>query len=132
MRTSGILGERRTLAKLEALNARIRSAASPRVAVEVNARWHETLVGGCGNDFLLGVLARVRDHVLRYEYAYFQSAKGIDSSHAFHARIQEALQRGDIQSASEALHDHWLSDFEFLSTVSGDDDESNDESVAGK
>lgn len=116
MRTAGNPSRAR-LVRLRALNARIRDAATARDALQANLAWHETLIAGCRNQFLLQQLAGARDRVLRYEHAYFRKSTGIGSSHAFHARVQGALARGDMDEASRALHDHWLSDLEFVTTA---------------
>lgn len=116
LQTAG-LPDRAKLARLRAMNARIRDASSPRAALGANLAWHETLISGCGSQFLLKELAGVRDRVLRYEHAYFRKTTGIGSSHAFHSRIQGALARGDLNEASRALRDHWLSDLEFVTSA---------------
>lgn len=114
MQESG-LPDAPTFARLRNLNERIRHAR-PGDALRTNLEWHETLTGRCDNRFLLELLAGVRDRVLRYEHAYFRKAAGTRSSHAFHARILRALSRGNMDEASEALRDHWLSDMEFVAT----------------
>lgn len=116
MRTAGA-PDRATLHRLRDLNARLAKTMNSRTAVATNLLWHEALVSGCENRFLLGLLSIVRDRVLRYEHAYFRKATGTHSSHAFHERIQRALVRGDIEGASAALRDHWLSDLEFVTSA---------------
>jgi len=106
-----------TLSRLGALNEQLKKTTDPLAAVTTNLRWHATLVDGCHNRFLLDLLAGVRDRVLRYEHAYFRKTTGKGSSYAFHARIQRALANGDLDAASDALRDHWLSDLEFVTTA---------------
>lgn len=91
------------------------SPGDPRRAVELNLEWHETLVAGCANRPLLELLESVRRQVVRYEYAFFRrGGSGVSASSAHHERIERALADGDLDAASKALRDHWLSDLEFM------------------
>lgn len=104
---------REKLAELRRLNDDIlQSAGEPTAAIDVNFRWHRTLVSDCGNATLLGLLDTLRAKIYRYEYAYFRPTEAVEKSTAFHLRILGALDPFDAEAAREAIEEHWLSDLD--------------------
>lgn len=104
------------LAELRELNDRLPVEPERfKEALRINRQWHEVLVGGCSNRYLLGTLASLHRHVIRYEQAYFIAGeKRLRASRAFHREIIEALEGGEESKIRAKIENHWLSDLDFL------------------
>lgn len=84
-------------------------------AVELNLRWHETLLEWCPNDTLLTEIAALRARIVRYEFSYYApGSRRIADSCALHASILEALAAGDLEVAAERLDRQWHADLDSI------------------
>lgn len=101
---------------LERINAKLESALDDADrALELNDRWHRTLVEGCENRRLLEMLETLRRQVYRYENAFFRpGSERARRSPEYHGEIIDALKADDPVAASRAIERHWLQDLDYL------------------
>lgn len=101
---------------LETINAELEDALEEADrALELNERWHDALVEGCGNRRLREMLRTLRRQVARYENAFFRpGSERARFSPGYHREIVAALRSGDAVGASRAIERHWLQDLEYL------------------
>ncbi|HDR9501113.1 MULTISPECIES: GntR family transcriptional regulator [Burkholderia cepacia complex] len=71
-----------------------------------NAQFHEILYQACRNAPLAAEIVRIRGRIHVYRQSVFQNQLRIRRSREDHARILEAVLRGDASAASEAALDH--------------------------
>jgi len=94
---SGIVPE------LEDINRAFAEARSPRRALELDTRWHETLMSHSRNSRLISMVQRLRQVIRRYEYHYMTDARLVATSTAQHRAILSAIKRGDMAEVIEAI-----------------------------
>lgn len=75
--------------------------------VELDDRWHRTLVGGCENETLHELLRIVRNRLYRYVYLIETSSSEVEKALREHDDIVDALEAGAVESAEETLRRHW-------------------------
>jgi DNA-binding GntR family transcriptional regulator len=75
--------------------------------IDLDERWHRTLLQGCCNQRLLEMIATLWQVPRRYMRAYLRDEGRVSLSTQHHARIIEALRRNDRESACLRLHHHW-------------------------
>jgi DNA-binding GntR family transcriptional regulator len=93
-----------TLARLREINAEMEAAAhDPMAAATCDHRFHQELVRNCGNEQLLATLRPLKRMLLRYEYAYMGVEEHVSTSVRQHARIIDALERGDREQAADCV-----------------------------
>jgi DNA-binding GntR family transcriptional regulator len=96
------------LAELGRINAELAEAGDdPERRIDLDAAWHRTLLEGCGNQQLLGLIASLKAVIRRYEYAYMQNAGLVPVSTRAHDEIARAMERGDVDAAAPLLEDNW-------------------------
>lgn len=93
---------------LERLNERFRTAESGGERLDLDAEWHDHLLGGCRNSLVMGYLRSLKLKARRYETLYMSSAGQLEGSSADHERILEAIRTGHVEKAAEHLEDHWI------------------------
>src|SRR5262245_32952477 len=108
----------RGLAQLDVLDSINAELAGPLLnaerAVDLDRRWHATLLAHCGNGRLVQTLDTLRAQAWRYEYAYFRDVGRIVTSAAQHRDITSLLRAGDWNGALARLEDNWRQSLEFL------------------
>lgn len=99
-------------------------AREPDAYAAANAQFHEVLYNGCHNPFLKSQIEHIRRRTKVYRQNLFARTARIAVSHQDHARILEAIERGDSEAALKHMLDHigiGGRDFtEFLSTSASD------------
>lgn len=75
--------------------------------VELDDRWHHTLVGGSENETLQELLRIVRNRLYRYVYLIETSTSEVEKALREHDRIVDALEKRDLDTAVETLRRHW-------------------------
>lgn len=83
--------------------------------VSLEEEWHRELLAGCRNHRLLQMIANLWQVPRRYMRAYLREAGRVSLSTQHHARILEALRRGDRETAEVRLRHHWDRGIEELS-----------------
>jgi len=112
---------------LERCNEEIRkNSGNGAVALDQDRRFHELLVGACGNRMLLDLYVRLnaQAHIIRY--ATWRFGPRAEINYREHAAIVEALKARDIEAAERAIAGHLTSilknpDFVRSLETSGDD-----------
>jgi DNA-binding GntR family transcriptional regulator len=99
---------RATLAELDRINAELgRASADPERRIELDLAWHRTLLEGCANQQLLGLIASLKTVIRRYEPAFMQNAGLISVSARGHDEIARAVERGEVEAAVPLLESNW-------------------------
>lgn len=94
--------------ELERLNCEFLAAAgdSPR-CIEIDSRWHETLLAHCPNQRLLSLIKKLKKAILRYEHLYMIDVSLVSMSVSQHAEVASCLSKGDTDGAVAALATNW-------------------------
>lgn len=95
------------VARLRAINTRLRGAAGPQARLQMDTEWHRALVAPAGNVRLERELALQKDVVRRYENRYLDDAGRAVGSVDEHAAIVDALEAADLAAARNRLEAHW-------------------------
>lgn len=91
------------LDKLESKNARIGAAKGAAEFIRQDESWHRTLLDHCQNGILLHYIEQLHALGRRYEFAYLTSRKNVTFSVDQHVAIIDALRRGELDNACNAL-----------------------------
>jgi DNA-binding GntR family transcriptional regulator len=113
--TTSLPAERRRVVAddLQKLNVELRSAASarprdPDVLFQLQTAFHLRFVHETAGPHLRFIYDGLRPHVQRYEWIYGTMADAdYEPSAEEHLRIIEAIGRGDVDAAREAVLKHW-------------------------
>lgn len=76
--------------------------------MEVDQEWHELMISGCPNEFLVNEISRIREEFHKYESLLVPSSASVARVAQEHVKIAESLCKGDIDAASEALMTNWV------------------------
>jgi DNA-binding GntR family transcriptional regulator len=106
LREAGIPDPAR-LSEMDAVNARLEAEADPERCIDLDGAWHRLLLGGCGNEYLLGLIDSLKQVIRRYEYAYMQTAGHVPLSTRTHDQIAECLRGGEVEAAVPLLEGNW-------------------------
>ena len=88
--------ERRNLLELQAESERLVSAGEREAYVDFNSRFHEALYQGSHNGFLSELALTLRTRCAPFRRAQFETLGRLAKSHAEHAAVVDAIQRGVI------------------------------------
>ena len=98
---------------LRQINAEMAAVtADPLRRQDLDLRWHQTLVGPCGNQRLKELLADLKQVVRRYECVYMQDPALVRRSVHDHTEILEALVKKRPKLASRLLERNWRAGME--------------------
>ena len=89
--------------ELERINRDFAAARSPQRALELDTRWHETLMSHCRNSRLIALVHRLRRVIRRYEYFYMADTRLVATSAGQHRAIISAIKRGDLAEMAAAI-----------------------------
>jgi DNA-binding GntR family transcriptional regulator len=96
------------LSRLTEIDREVASVRSdPGRLVALEEGWHHTLLQGCPNRRLLGMIDHLWQVPRRYMRAYLRDAGRVSLSTQHHARIIEALRRNDRETAADRLAAYW-------------------------
>lgn len=96
------------LHQLKQLNERLLAAqADPKLALDLDSAWHETLISACGNRRLLGLLRHQRHLIQRYEIIYMSASEFVPASVEQHDKIIQSLEQRDFPQAAKFLEVNW-------------------------
>jgi DNA-binding GntR family transcriptional regulator len=93
--------------RLTELNSHLEERLTPEQALELDTRWHETLVESSPNLHLKQMLTRLRLGIRRYEYAYMRKGTLIAESTGQHKKIIDALRSKDLDAAVLGVMENW-------------------------
>lgn len=102
LRLSGIPPAAR-MARLEALNRKIREAAGAERAISLDDAWHLELVAGCPNKVLVGLIEQFMRRTRRYEIAFMREHRNVQGAADDHRKILAALRARRLDRGCEAL-----------------------------
>jgi len=91
------------LQQLHELKRKFEQAKSPEAAAKADRGWHERLLSGCANQFLLQQIESARRAAYRYELAFMRAQKTLDQSASQHEEIVTALAEGNRRRARKLL-----------------------------
>jgi DNA-binding GntR family transcriptional regulator len=99
---------RERLDRLAALDGRMgRTRGDPAASIELHDEWHRILLEACPNRRLIQMVSTLRQTPRRYLHSYMRQTGGLSLSTGQHAKILDALGRGDRDSAVRHLEQHW-------------------------
>src|ERR671916_115433 len=87
---------------------------NPERCIDLDERWHRTLLQGCSNQRLLSMIQSLWQVPRRYMRAYLRHEGHLSLSTQHHARIIEALRRNDRNTAAARFNHHWQRGIEEL------------------
>ena len=93
---------------LERINARFRRARSAQQALELDTRWHDTLISPSNNSRLAGLIASLRLAIRRYELIYMSDTALLSTSAAQHDAILGALRKSDMETALDGIEANYV------------------------
>lgn len=76
--------------------------------MKVDQEWHELMISGCPNEFLVNEISRIREEFHKYESLLVPSSASVARVAEEHVKIAECLAKADLQGASEALLTNWV------------------------
>lgn len=96
------------LPELRQLNEDLAAPDIDPVAIHhVDSAWHALLIARTDNKVLTDTLTALKLKATKYEYQYLARGKSVAASYAEHQAIMAALDRSDLQEATEALQLNW-------------------------
>lgn len=96
------------LPRLRKLNADLaRRTEDAWGAIEADNRWHRALLSRLYNPVLRETLDELKARAARYEYAWMRESGRVDLSVEQHERIVSAIDRCEIEVASDTLRANW-------------------------
>jgi DNA-binding GntR family transcriptional regulator len=99
---------RERLDRLAALDRRMETTrGDPAASIDLHDDWHRILLEGCPNPRLLQMVSTLRQTPRRYLHAYMRQTGGVSLSTGQHAKMLDALGRGDREPAIRHLEQHW-------------------------
>jgi DNA-binding GntR family transcriptional regulator len=98
-----------TIAALRAANERLKAASDADAASAADDDFHRTLIAGCGNERLLGMVDPVRRALLDYERVYMSTPARRARSAAQHDEIIAALEARDRGRAADLVRENFTS-----------------------
>lgn len=102
LRLSGIPSEER-LAKLDEINAKLRTANDVRRAIKLDDDWHRELWADCPNRVLTDLIEQFMRRTRRYELASMREPHNVLGSSESHDDITAALRAGNMKRACSRL-----------------------------
>jgi DNA-binding GntR family transcriptional regulator len=85
--------------------------------IELDDEWHRLLLSDCPNRRLLALIETLRQTPRRYLRHYLQQAGRLSLSTQHHARIADALRRGDRAAARALLERRWTKGLEEIASA---------------
>jgi DNA-binding GntR family transcriptional regulator len=113
LRSSGAAVSAR-LEGLSVLNEAFATAATAGERLDLDRRWHETLLSHCPNQRLNNMLTGLRMAIRRYEHLFMSDAGLVVESVQQHRQIIEALQTKEGEKAERLLTENWRVSMELL------------------
>ncbi len=93
-----------TLSELERINEEIlQTRGDPSRTVDVDDRWHLTLLAHCPNEILLDLVRQFMARTRPFEHAYMRESCNVQTVVHEHRAIASFLAREDLPGACEAL-----------------------------
>lgn len=75
--------------------------------IELDQQWHSILLSGCSNQRLLTMIKELKSIAFRYEYAFMQDGKLVETSVEEHRELVTTLLRDGADTAATLLQQHW-------------------------
>jgi DNA-binding GntR family transcriptional regulator len=93
---------------LERINTQFRRARNAQRALELDTRWHGTLISPSNNSRLTGLITSLRRTIRRYELIYMSDTALLPTSAAQHNAILDALRKQDLETALQAIEANYI------------------------
>jgi DNA-binding GntR family transcriptional regulator len=98
-------------AQLDRLGAVVRRLEQTRgdiaACIELDDEFHRILLQGCPNRRLLGLVGTLRRNLRRYLHHYLERGGRVSLSTLQHAKIADAIRKGDRAAARQLLERKW-------------------------
>ncbi|MEO0973928.1 MAG: GntR family transcriptional regulator [Pseudomonadota bacterium] len=89
--------------RLERINEQMIAATEPTTAIDLDDRWHLTLLARCPNRVLLELIEQIIRRTRCYEHALFRETDNVWNASDEHQQIMAALRAGDLEAACAGL-----------------------------
>jgi len=96
------------LPELTRINHEFARARTPQRALDLDTRWHDTIMSQSTNARLASIVSRLRVAIRRYEQSYMTDPRLIPVSARQHRAVIAAFRRGDVDAGIRALEDNYL------------------------
>jgi DNA-binding GntR family transcriptional regulator len=100
---------REQLARLTAINEKIRRATKPAQVIALDDEFHFELVAGCPNRILVAMIEQFSRRTRRYELALMRERTNVQTTAQEHDAVLTKLRRGDMRGACGALRENMKS-----------------------
>lgn len=94
------------LRELANLNQQLSRTGDAVAAVDLDDRWHETLLAACPNGALLELIRQMMSRTRRYELLYFRTPAHVAAAVRTHAKILASLRRKQLVAACQELENN--------------------------
>lgn len=91
------------LKRLKTLNEQLSAERDPEAVIALDDQWHLELIADCPNPVLLNLIRQFIRRTRRYELALMRERRSVQRAVEDHRRILDALRRGDLDAACDAL-----------------------------
>lgn len=102
LRLAGI-PDRKRLESLESMNEKLLRNRRTADRIEIDDRWHLSLIEGCPNGVLVDLIRQFMRRTRRYEVGYLGRNENVHTAYEEHLKIISALKRRDLKGACRAL-----------------------------
>jgi DNA-binding GntR family transcriptional regulator len=126
LRLAGVPSAKR-MARLEALNHKLREMTDSEEAIARDDAWHLELVADCPNRVLIDLIRQFMQRTRRYELALMRERRQLLRAIADHDDILRALKAGDLGGACTALRHNMESGKEAILAWLGEREKSTPE-----
>jgi DNA-binding GntR family transcriptional regulator len=109
------------LPDLQRTNRGFAAARSAEEALELDTRWHETLMSQSRNSRLAALVHRLRLLIRRYEYFYMADTRLVATSAGQHRAIISAIKSGDVDETLKAIEVNYLFGMDVLLRKMGEE-----------
>jgi DNA-binding GntR family transcriptional regulator len=100
------------LARLVAINEKIRRATKPALVLELDDQFHLELLAGCPNRVLVSLIEQFILRTRRYELALMRERENVQTTAKEHDKVIAKLRGGDMRGACAALRENMKSGVE--------------------
>jgi DNA-binding GntR family transcriptional regulator len=99
------------LKRMKALNKDVKTAlevGDAKAAALFDSQLHECFIAACGNPELQAIIRNLKTNQIRLEIHYWSGGSLAQTSVLEHARLIEALERGDLKTARRELENNYV------------------------
>lgn len=93
------------------------AGSAPEQFSQLNARWHNLIMEGAGNNVIRGLVQRLNTPIHHLVFETFYRGERLRAAVEDHRRIVDAINAGDAAAADQAMREHVINGLNFLSQL---------------